>query len=57
MANAARARYILPVHHQTFRLSEEPMREPIERLEAALLKEPQRLAWRAPGETFVLQST
>ncbi len=53
MANVARARYILPIHHQTFRLSDEPMREPIERLETALAAESERLALRNPGETFV----
>jgi len=53
MAIAARARYILPIHHQTFRLSDEPMNEPIERLETALHAEPQRLALRQIGETFV----
>jgi L-ascorbate metabolism protein UlaG (beta-lactamase superfamily) len=52
MANAAGAKYILAVHHQTFRLSEEPIREPIERLEAALAREPERLALRRIGETF-----
>jgi L-ascorbate metabolism protein UlaG (beta-lactamase superfamily) len=52
MANAAGADYILPVHHQTFRLSEEPMGEPIERLVNALSSEPKRLAWRQIGETF-----
>ena len=54
MANAARADYILPVHHQTFRLSDEPMHEPIERLEAALVHEPERIGWRRIGETMVL---
>src|SRR5205085_1326473 len=39
MADWAGARHIVPVHHQTFRLSNEPMKEPIERLEAALAKE------------------
>jgi L-ascorbate metabolism protein UlaG (beta-lactamase superfamily) len=53
MANAAGADYILPVHHQTFRLSDEPRNEPIERLEKALKHEPERLAWRRIGETFV----
>jgi len=54
MANAAGARFIVPVHHQTFRLSFEPFREPIERFEAALSKTPERIALRAIGETFVL---
>lgn len=53
MANKAGASYILPVHHQTFRLSDEPMSEPIERLQTALQKEPERLALRSVGETFV----
>jgi L-ascorbate metabolism protein UlaG (beta-lactamase superfamily) len=54
MANAAGARFIVPVHHQTFRLSFEPLREPIERLEVALSKTPERIALREIGETFVL---
>lgn len=54
MADAAGAEYILPVHHQTFRLSFEPPREPIERLQAALRRTPERLALREIGETFVL---
>jgi L-ascorbate metabolism protein UlaG (beta-lactamase superfamily) len=54
MANAAAARFIMPVHHQTFRLSFEPFREPIERFEAALRKTPERIALREIGETFVL---
>src|SRR5947207_2219753 len=54
MANAAGARFIMPVHHQTFRLSFEPMREPIERFVAALGNTPERIALREIGETFVL---
>ncbi len=54
MANAAGAEFIMPVHHQTFRLSFEPFREPIERFEAALQKTPKRIALREIGETFVL---
>jgi L-ascorbate metabolism protein UlaG (beta-lactamase superfamily) len=53
MADAARAKYVVPVHHQTFRLSEEPMNEPIERLQQALHREPERLALKRIGETFV----
>jgi L-ascorbate metabolism protein UlaG (beta-lactamase superfamily) len=54
MANDAGAQFILPVHHQTFRLSFEPFREPIERFEAALRETPERIALREIGETFVL---
>jgi len=52
MANEAGAKYILPIHHETFKLSDEPMSEPIERFVAALQKEPQRIALRQAGETF-----
>jgi L-ascorbate metabolism protein UlaG (beta-lactamase superfamily) len=55
MANAAGARHIMPLHHQTFRLSAEPFREPIERFEAALQREPERIALREVGETFQLR--
>jgi L-ascorbate metabolism protein UlaG (beta-lactamase superfamily) len=54
MATAADARFIVPVHHQTFRLSFEPFREPIERFEAALRKTRERIALREIGETFAL---
>jgi L-ascorbate metabolism protein UlaG (beta-lactamase superfamily) len=54
MANAAGARFVMPVHHQTFRLSFEPFREPIERFQATLSKTPGRIALREIGETFVL---
>jgi L-ascorbate metabolism protein UlaG (beta-lactamase superfamily) len=52
MANEARARYVVPVHHQTFRLSWEPMDEPIQRFTTAL--ERSRVALTSIGETFVL---
>jgi L-ascorbate metabolism protein UlaG (beta-lactamase superfamily) len=54
MADAAGARFVVPVHHQTFRLSFEPLREPIQRFEAALSKTPERIALRKIGQTFVL---
>jgi L-ascorbate metabolism protein UlaG (beta-lactamase superfamily) len=54
MANAAGARFIMPVHHQTFKLSVEPFCEPIERFIQALAHEPHRIALRNIGETFVL---
>ena len=56
MANAAGARFIMPVHHQTFRLSFEPFREPIERFENALRNQPERIALREIGETFMLKT-
>ena len=54
MATAAGAQFIMPVHHQTFRLSFEPLREPIERFQAILRNTPERIALREIGETFVL---
>jgi L-ascorbate metabolism protein UlaG (beta-lactamase superfamily) len=54
MATAAGAQFILPVHHQTFRLSFEPLREPIERFQVALSETPERIALREIGETFEL---
>jgi L-ascorbate metabolism protein UlaG (beta-lactamase superfamily) len=51
MANVAGAKHIVPVHHQTFRLSEEPFNEPMERLEAALAKEPERIGLKRVGES------
>ena len=52
MANAAGARYFVPIHHETFRLSAEPMGEPAARLRAALASEPERLLAVSVGETF-----
>lgn len=54
MATDAGARYIIPIHHQTFRLSFEPFREPIERFERALANERERIALREIGETVTL---
>jgi len=54
MADAAGARLFAPIHHKTFRLSEESFNEPIERAEAALVKERDRLALREVGDTVVL---
>lgn len=54
MADAAGARFILPIHHQTFVLSREPLDEPITRLQRALAHTPERIAARGIGDTFVL---
>lgn len=54
MADAAGARLIVPIHHKTFRLSNEGFAEPIERAEAALAKERGRLAVRDVGDTVVI---
>ena len=44
MADAAGAKLIAPIDHKTLRLSEEVVNEPIERTEAALSQERDRLA-------------
>jgi L-ascorbate metabolism protein UlaG (beta-lactamase superfamily) len=54
MAHEVGARFIMPVHHQTFRLSAEDFHEPIERFQTALHKTPERIALREIGETFVV---
>lgn len=50
MADDAGAEVILPVHHRTFQLSSEPLREPIERLSCALASAPERLALQEIGQ-------
>ena len=54
MANEAGAHFVLPVHHQTFPLSREPLFEPIERLSEAAGGQPERIAVRRVGEEFEL---
>jgi L-ascorbate metabolism protein UlaG (beta-lactamase superfamily) len=54
MADAAGSRLFIPIHHKTFRLSEEGFNEPIERAEAALVNERGRLAVREIGDKVVI---
>ena len=54
MADEARARFIMPIHHQTFKLSWEPMEEPIARFLTAMQAHPERIALKEIGETFAL---
>ena len=56
MADAAGARLFVPVHHQSFVLSREPITEPIERTERMLGAEQGRLAVRDIGQTLVIRS-
>lgn len=56
MADAAGARLFVPVHHQSFPVSREPFREPIERAEQALREERDRLALREIGQTLVVRA-
>jgi L-ascorbate metabolism protein UlaG (beta-lactamase superfamily) len=52
MAEQAGAEYVVPIHHQTFKLSNEPMDEPAQRLRALFSREPRRLLAVDVGETF-----
>ena len=54
MADAAGARLFVPVHHRSFRLSNEPYDEPLERAMAALQAEHDRLAVKEVGETVII---
>jgi L-ascorbate metabolism protein UlaG (beta-lactamase superfamily) len=54
MANDARAKHVLPMHHYTFRFGREQSHEPIERLQLALDGEAERLGWREAGQTFTV---
>jgi L-ascorbate metabolism protein UlaG (beta-lactamase superfamily) len=54
MADDAGADRILPVHHRTFQLSNEPIDEPIDRLSSALAGAPERLALREIGQQIHL---
>jgi L-ascorbate metabolism protein UlaG (beta-lactamase superfamily) len=49
MADHARARHILPMHHSTFRLSHEPMDEPLARLRQAAGRSEDRLVIHQVG--------
>lgn len=54
MASEAGSEYLLPVHHQTFMLSREPVREPIERLCAVAGPQAGRIAVQEIGQEFHL---
>jgi len=56
MANHAGVEFVLPVHHRTFKLSNEPNGEPIERLLLASGSGEDRIAVREIGEEFHLAS-
>ena len=56
MANHAAAEFVLPVHHRTFKLSNEPYDEPIERLLLASGSAEDRIAIREIGQEFHLAS-
>lgn len=54
MARAAGALAFVPIHHETFKLSNEPMDEPAARIRRAYADEPHRLLATRVGETFLV---
>ncbi len=52
MADDSGADFVLPVHHRTFQLSNEPYDEPIERLVLASGRADDRIAARDVGDEF-----
>lgn len=54
MARAAGALAFVPIHHETFKLSNEPMDEPAARIRQAYANEPHRLLATRVGETFLV---
>lgn len=52
MADEAGSEFVLPIHHQTFALSQEPYLEPIERVQAAAGNHPDRVAIHQIGGEF-----
>ena len=54
MAGHLRADFVLPMHHSTFRLSHEPMHEPIERMLAAAGRDADRVVIRQLGQQWAL---
>src|SRR5207302_7619281 len=54
MADHVRADFLLPMHHSTFRLSHEPMDEPIQRMLAAAGRDEERVVVRQIGAQWAL---
>jgi L-ascorbate metabolism protein UlaG (beta-lactamase superfamily) len=52
MGNDASSEFFIPVHHQTFQLSREPLLEPIERLYAVAGRHSDRIAISKIGQEF-----
>jgi L-ascorbate metabolism protein UlaG (beta-lactamase superfamily) len=54
MFRALKAEYFLPIHHSTFRLSREPLDEPMQRLLAVAGAERWRVVISEVGQTWSL---
>jgi len=57
MFQQTRARYLIPIHWGTFRLSKEPMQEPLQRLIAAAGIQKDRIVIRQIGGTWTLPAS
>ncbi|HEY9159148.1 MBL fold metallo-hydrolase [Candidatus Binatus sp.] len=57
MFQQTRARYLIPIHWGTFRLSKEPMQEPLQRLIAAAGIQQDRIAIRQIGGSWTLPAS
>lgn len=55
MRREMNATYILPMHHSTFQLSREPVKEPIKRLLNVAGDERWRIALTEPGQTWTMR--
>lgn len=53
---ASGAKLLLPVHHSTFRLSDEPEDEPMQRLIAAAEDDSDHILHATPGQTLVVET-
>jgi len=51
------ADFVIPIHHSTFRLSHEPMDEPLRRMLAAAGKDAEKIVIREPGGTWTWQES
>ena len=54
MADHVRADFLMPMHHSTFRLSHEPMHEPMERMLAAAGRDEDRIVARQIGMQWTM---
>ena len=52
MVDGCGANYIVPIHHSTFPIGQEPLREPLTRLEQAISAD--RIALKSVGDTWRL---
>lgn len=57
MVDMMRARSMMPIHHSTFRQSEEPMADPMNRLRIAIERSNTKLAVRTVGGSYTIHRT